>query len=254
MSKVRVRSVEAPRPMPWLLLAAFALALAATIGITGVAWAQDAEEPAESAAAEEPTEDDGGNDAGGIDGTWAVNTGIGSFEGTDELDPFSGTWVGFRVAEVLRNIGDAEAVGRTPDVSGELVATGSTIESAIIEVDLTGIRSDQSRRDPWIQDALDTSSFPAATFESSGPVDLGAVPVDGEPFVATVPGALTIRGVSQDVELEMQGQRVGDVVLVVGELPIDFTEFDVTMPVLGPVVSVEDTGSLEWQIFLEHQG
>ncbi len=113
--------------------------------------------------------------------------------------------------------------------------------------------SDQPRRDPAIQRALDTVTFPTATLATRGPVDLGTVPVDGEPFAASVPGTLTIHGVSQDVDIELNGQRVGDVVVVVGTLPVDFTAFDVTMPTAPVVLSVEDTGDLEWQLFFRRQ-
>jgi hypothetical protein len=47
----------------------------------------------------------------------------------------------------------------------------------------------------------------------------------------------------------VDGQRVGDTVVVVGSLPVDFTAFDVTMPAAPVVVSVEDNGDLEWQLF-----
>lgn len=73
---------------------------------------------------------------------------------------YSSSWVGFRVAEALQGLGDADAVGRTPAVSGALVANGSIIESALIEVELTTIGSDQPRRDPAIQRALDTVELP----------------------------------------------------------------------------------------------
>ena len=238
MSHTHVRSTEQQRTPVLFASAAIALALAATVGSSAVR-AQDAEEPVESmAAVESPAAD-------GIDGTWTLNTEIGDFE------EFTSSWVGFRVAEVLERIGETEAVGRTPDVSGALTVTGSTIESALIEADLTTIQSDQSRRDPAIQRALKAGEFPMATFESSGPVDLEVVPVDGEPFEASVPGRFTIHGVSQDVSLEMTGQRVGDVVVVVGTLPVDFTSFEVTMPTAPVVVSVEDSGDLEWQLFFD---
>jgi polyisoprenoid-binding protein YceI len=205
-----------------------ALSLAATLVLSaGATYAQDAEGAAPQ----------------GIDGTWAIDTTIGDFE------DFSNSWVGFRVAEVLSPGGELPAVGRTPGVSGQLEATGSVIENAVIEADLTGILSDRSRRDPAIQRALDTGEFPTATFASSEPVDLGAVPADNEPFSASVPGTLTIRDVSQDVTLDLDGQRVGDVVVVVGTLPVDFDSFGVTMPTAPIVVSVEDNGDLEWQLF-----
>ena len=64
----------------------------------------------------------------------------------------------------------------------------------------------------------------------------------------------TIRDASQDVTLELDGQRVGDVVVVVGTLPVDFSSFGVTMPTAPIVVSVEDSGDLEWQLFLTRGG
>jgi polyisoprenoid-binding protein YceI len=236
--KVRIRSIERQRSPLLLLGAAVALASAAIIG-AGAVRAQEAEEPVESMAAELST------DAAGIDGTWTVNTEIGDFE------DYSGSWVGFRVDEVLERLGEVDAVGRTPVVSGELTVTGSTIESAIIEADLTAIESDQARREPAIQRALNTRDFPTATFQSSKPVELGAVPVDGEPFEASVPGVLTIHGVSQDATLDITAQRVGDIVVAVGALPMDFTSFEVTMPTAPVVVSVADHGELEWQLFFE---
>lgn len=244
MSNTLVHPLEQQLKPMMLVGAAVALAIAATASGAAVR-AQDAEEPVESMAAVESPSAVESPAADGIAGTWTVTTEIGDFE------DFSSSWVGFRVAEVLERIGETEAVGRTPDVSGELALTGNTIESAVIEADLTAIRSDQSRRDPAIQRALNTADFPTATFESSGPVDLEAVPVEGEPFEASVPGTLTIHGVSQDVSLDMTGQRVGDIVVVVGTFPVDFTSFDVTMPTAPVVVSVEDTGDLEWQLFLE---
>jgi polyisoprenoid-binding protein YceI len=223
-----------------LLFGGLVLAGALAIG-GGPTWAQEAEETVESPAAV-----DGADEtlAGGIDGTWVVDPEIGDFS------DYSSSWVGFRVAEELQGLGNVEAVGRTPVVSGSLEASGTSIDAATIEVDLTTITSDQPRRDPAIQRALDTVTFPTATIVSRGPADLGALPVDGEPFSATLPATLTIRGVSQDVDVTLTGQRVGDVVVVVGTLPIDFTAFDVTMPTAPIVLSVEDTGSLEWQLFL----
>ena len=225
MSKVRVRTAE--QPLRRLLLPATALALTAAFVVgVGAATAQDDESSA------------------GIDGTWTVDTSIGSF------DDFSSSWVGFRVAEVLSPGGEVDAVGRTPVVTGQLDAAGTVIENAVIEADLTGIISDRERRDGAIQRALGTADFPTATFVSTEAVDLGAVPADNEPFNVSLPGTLTIRDVSQDVELQLDGQRVGDVVVVVGTLPVDFTSFGVTMPTAPIVVSVEDAGDLEWQLFL----
>lgn len=230
VTDLRHRALDQPRRLRALLVGS--LALAAIVAGGALVQAQDAS-PAPSPAAE-----------AGIDGTWSIDTEIGDFS------DYSSSWVGFRVAEELQGLGNVEAVGRTPVVSGSLEAAGTSIDAATIEVDLTTITSDQPRRDPAIQRALDTVTFPIATIASRGPADLGALPVEGEPFSATLPATLTIRGISQDVDVPLTGQRVGDVVVVVGTLPIDFTAFDVTMPTAPVVLSVEDTGSLEWQLFL----
>jgi polyisoprenoid-binding protein YceI len=226
LSKVRVRTPE--QPLRRLFMPAAALALGGALVLSvGATYAQDAQEPM----------------AEGIDGTWSIDTTIGDFE------VFSSSWAGFRVAEVLNPGGEVDAVGRTPVVSGQLEASGNVIESAVIEADLTAILSDRSRRDDAIQRALGTADFPTATFASSEPVELGAVPADNEPFSVSVPGTVTIRDTSQDVTLELDGQRVGDVVVVVGTLPVDFGDFGVTMPSAPIVVSVAESGDLEWQLF-----
>ncbi|MFA9565756.1 MAG: hypothetical protein ACERLM_13765, partial [Acidimicrobiales bacterium] len=148
MNNTRVAAASQRRTTPLLLGASLALAAAFAIG-AGTAQAQDADD---------------------IDGTWGIDTSIGSF------DDYSGTWVGFRVSEVLSPGGDVDAVGRTPVVSGQLEAFGTTIEGAVIEADLTAIISDKPRRDDAIQRALGTNEFPTATFVSTEPVDLGALP------------------------------------------------------------------------------
>jgi polyisoprenoid-binding protein YceI len=176
-----------------------------------------------------------------------VDTELGDFA------DFTSSWVGFRVSEVLNPGGEVDAVGRTPAVSGLLEASGTVIDSATIEVDLTTITSDRPRRDGAIQRALETGTFPTATLASREPVDLGAIPAEGEAFSVSVPATLTIRDVSQDVDFELSGQRAGDVVVVVGSLPVNFTDFGVTMPTAPIVVSVEDSGDLEWQLFLTRQ-
>src|SRR6185295_4385917 len=61
--------------------------------------------------------------AAGIDGTWAVDRSVGSFS------DFSSSWVGYRVDETLAGNRANTAVGRTPDVTGTLVISGTQITS-----------------------------------------------------------------------------------------------------------------------------
>ena len=72
----------------------------------------------------------------------------------------------------------------------------------------------------------------------------------------TIPGTLTIHGVSQDTEITLIAQQVGETVAVVSPpdgLPLDFTSFGITMPTAPIVVSVEGDGRLEWRLYFTRE-
>ncbi len=225
MSKIRTRTVDQPLRRLLVPAAAISLGAALVVGATASVSAQDS-----------------------IDGTWMVDTSIG------DISDGSGTFVGFRINEVLDPGGETTAVGRTPDVSGQLEAAGTVIESFAIEADLTTLATENQFRNGAIQRTLGTDQFPTATFVSTEPVDIGALPVEGEVFSATVPGTLTIKDISQDIEVELQAGRGGDTVVAVGTWPIEFANFGIDMPSAPIVVSVEDNGLLEWQVFFTLAG
>ena len=181
----------------------------------------------------------------GIDGTWTVDSSIGSFSFEDA----SSSFVGFRVAEELASIGAAEAVGRTPQVTGTIEIEGTTLVSASIEADFTAIVSNDSRRDNKIQGALETDQFPAASFVLTEPVDFGVIPGDAESISATASGQLTVDGVTNSIEMPLQAQLVDDVIVVVGSTEIVFADYDVKAPSAVIVLSVEDHGQIELQLF-----
>jgi polyisoprenoid-binding protein YceI len=178
-----------------------------------------------------------------VDGTWAVDTTIGSFS------DYSSSYAGFRVAEVLDNIGDATAVGRTPDVSGELTLSGQTLTAATIEVQLTTITSDRPRRDPAIQQTLQTSTFPNATFELTDAIELPSAPVEGVTYNVTANGNLTIHGVTKKVAIALEARLVNRVIVVVGSTPFTFTDYGMSPPRAPIVLSVADNGQIELQLF-----
>ncbi|MDH3261488.1 MAG: YceI family protein [Acidimicrobiia bacterium] len=181
----------------------------------------------------------------GMDGTWTVDTSIGSFSFEDA----SSSFVGFRVAEELASIGASEAVGRTPEVTGTMEIEGTTLLAANIEADFTAIVSNDDRRDNKIQGALETSQFPTATFVLTEPVDFGAIPEDGETISVTAIGELTVHGISNTIEMPLQAQLIGDVIVVVGSTEIVFADYNVEAPSAVIVLSVEDRGQVELQLF-----
>jgi polyisoprenoid-binding protein YceI len=181
----------------------------------------------------------------GLSGTWTVDTSIGSFS------DFTSTYVGFRVDEELaRGIGAATAVGRTPTVSGTFELDGSTLVAAEITADLGKIRTDRAGRDGKVKQALDTGNHPEATFTLAGPVDLGDPPSEGAQIEVTATGTLTLKGVTNDVEVDLAATLIGEIVTVVGTFDIMFADYGIEAPSAPIVVSVEDHGVVEIQLFL----
>ena len=180
-----------------------------------------------------------------ISGTWTVDTSIGSFS------EFTSAYVGFRVEEELaRGIGSATAVGRTPIVSGTFELDGATLVAAEIIADLSKIRTDRAGRDGKVKQALDTGNHPEATFTLFGPVDLGDLPVEGAEVAMTAAGTLMIKGVTNDIQVDLAATLVGEIVTVVGTFDITFADYGVEAPSAPIVVSVEDHGVVEIQLFL----
>ncbi len=180
----------------------------------------------------------------GIEGNWAIDTTTGEFD----YESATGTFAGFRVKEVLAAIGSATAVGRTGDVTGTMTIAGSSVTDATITVDLTTITTNESRRDGRVQDALETDQFPDATFTITAPIELGQDAVSGSDISVTAPGDLTIHGVTKSVQFPLQAKLVGSTIVVVGSLPIVFSDYGVEAPTSQAVLSVEDHGTLELQL------
>ncbi len=181
----------------------------------------------------------------GVDGQWVVDTSAAEFN----YDESAGTFVGFRVEEELASIGSTTAVGRTPLVSGSLTIDGETVTSVTVEADMTGIITDDSRRDRAIQSALGTGRFPTALFTLTEPIDLGTDPGSGGPVNTTAVGELTVKDITRTVEIALEAQLVDGTVVVVGTTEVVFADYDVTVPRVPIVLSAEDHGIIELQLF-----
>src|SRR5690606_15993674 len=170
---------------------------------------------------------------------------VASYTGT--LTVAEGSTAGYQVDEVLQGE-DVTVRGSTDQVTGTLEIAQGTLESAEIEVDMASVATDSGNRDAYFRDtALETDQFPTATFVLTSPVELEA-----GASTATLSGDLTVHGVTQAVSLEAQIAVEGDRAEVVGSIPVTFSDFGVTAPSLG-FVKVEDTGSIEVDLFLSEQ-
>jgi polyisoprenoid-binding protein YceI len=172
---------------------------------------------------------------GGIAGTWTA---------TD------GSIAGYRVEEILFGQ-SVEAVGRTSDVEGLLEVDGTTVTTATFTVDMTTVESDEDRRDGQFRGRImDVDTHPTATLSLVEPIVLDAEPAEGDVIAVTALVELTLRGVTRQVEMDLEARRAGDTVEIVGGLPIVFADWEIPNPSV-PGIETEDEGVLEVLLVLE---
>ena len=169
----------------------------------------------------------------------------------------TGTWlatnestVGYRVKEVLGGV-DTEGVGRTNQVNGSLRIQETTLLSTVFEINVASIKSDSSKRDnQFTGNIMDTATYPTATFRLLTPIELGAVPTDGQNITATAQGELTLHGVTQQVSFDVTAKIANGIIGVLGSIDITFADYGIANP-SNAFVSTGDTGLLEFVLAFE---
>ena len=73
----------------------------------------------------------------------------------------------------------------------------------------------------------------------------------GEEVKGTGKGRLTVHGVTRDVELGLTGRWSGSTIQVVGQLPVKMTDYQIEPPRFGPVVSIEDSLAVDFNLVFE---
>jgi polyisoprenoid-binding protein YceI len=143
----------------------------------------------------------------------------------------------------------SEAVGTTPGVSGSiaLAADGTIVaDQSKISVDLSKLQSDESRRDNFIKgNTLQTSRYPMATFIPTAVQGLpNPLPTSGQATFQLL-GDLTVHGVTKPVTWQVSAQFGDSTVTGDATSAINITDFGMTPPKAGPVLSIEDGLTLE---------
>ncbi|MDE2932917.1 MAG: YceI family protein [Chloroflexota bacterium] len=177
-------------------------------------------------------------EAAGVDGTWTLSEQGESF-------------VGYRVEEELATIGYKEAVGRSSTIEATITIAGGQLTGVTVTADLRDLKSDDSRRDGALRNqALESNRFPTATFELTEPIAVPDGLAAGEPISIEANGTLTLHGVTREVTIPIEAELANGVLVVVGSLPIVFADYDIAQPRSPILVSIEDNGVMELQLFL----
>ncbi len=181
----------------------------------------------------------------GLAGSWTVTT---------------GSLAGYRVKELF--VGQSskhEAVARTSTVSGTVAVSGdatsgyqvSAITITAVLTDLHSIDSvagrDVTQRDGVVSRQMNLQQFPNATFLASSLSVPG--PVTSQTIELSIPGKLTIHGVTKDVTATAKAQEAGGKLEIAGSVAIDMTDYGVSPPAV-PFVTVDSQVTVEFDIFL----
>lgn len=177
-----------------------------------------------------------------------------ALEGQWHLQPGEGVFVGYRVEERLLDVLSSNtAVGRTSEVRGGFVIRDGSVIAAIIDADLTALRSDDPERDEALRTrGLETSRHPTARFVLTRAVPISDRLRVGEPIQLELHGDLDLHGVKRPVTLRVDSvvQRDGDqlVIDVAGTAAISLGDFAIEPPDVAGMLDVQDRGEIEFQL------
>jgi polyisoprenoid-binding protein YceI len=172
----------------------------------------------------------------------------------------SGSLVGYRVKEQFAGqTSTHDAVARTGQITGKVTITqsGTTYQMAAgqITVQLASLASvDQvagynvTNRDRIVQQSLNVSSYPTAVFVAQ-PVALPAGVENGQAVTVSVPGQLTVHGVTKAVNATLQLRVSGSTAQIAGSIPTNMTDFGISPPQVG-FTTVQSAVTIEFQLNL----
>jgi polyisoprenoid-binding protein YceI len=171
-----------------------------------------------------------------------------------ELAP-TGNEARYRVREQLAGINfPSDAIGVTSAITGGIVLdrAGKVVpEHSKFTVDITGLKSDSTRRDGYIQRAtLTTAQFPKVELAIKEMRGLPhPLPPSGE-LTFELLGDLTVRGVSKPSTWQVKAAPKSGGLAGTARTSFTFADFGMTKPRVASVLSVEDEITLEYDFTL----
>ncbi len=164
----------------------------------------------------------------------------------------SGVWqavstslVRYRVHESINGF-DSEAVGGTNNITGSVTIDGTAVTKGDFTVDMTTVKSDESRRDDqFATRVMDVSKFPTATFSITSPIQFDSVPGEGTTLQTKATGDLTLHGTTKSVTFDVQAVRKNGKIGIIGTIPVVFADYGIPNPSFA-TVTTDDHGVLEF--------
>jgi polyisoprenoid-binding protein YceI len=157
----------------------------------------------------------------------------------------------YRVREQLAGFDlPKDAIGATKDIKGRIVigADGKVVkESSKLIIELSSLKSDQSRRDNYLRrSTLETSKYPQAELVPVALEGLLMPIAPGSSQTFSVRGDLTVHGATRPTTWQVTARGEGNGVVGTATTAFTFKDFGLEQPRVQVVLSVADTIRLEY--------
>jgi len=145
---------------------------------------------------------------------------------------------------VFQNKPNNDAIGSTHSVQGSFrIRSGASplVAAMNITVDLRTLQTDAERRDNYVrQHALETDTYPYATFISVSTQGLPASYTDGQTIHFQLIGNLTMHGKTNKEVFDVQGKVVGKTITGTATSTIYMTDFGIQPPNLANIAIAQN--------------
>ncbi len=149
---------------------------------------------------------------------------------------------------IFQNKPNNDAIGTTHSVQGSFkIRTGASplVAAMNITVDLRTLQTDASRRDEYVrQNALQTDTYPYATFVSVSTQNLPTSYTDGQTVHFQLIGNLTMHGKTNKEAFDVQGKVVGKTITGTATSTIYMTDFGIQPPNLANIAIAQNKVSV----------
>jgi polyisoprenoid-binding protein YceI len=158
------------------------------------------------------------------------------------------------VDEELASVGlPSTAKGATNEVTGTLYVLADLsgldpAQTSQFVVGLTNLTSDESMRDNRVQQALETGTYSTATFTITSVTGYDPSIPEGQTQTMQLTGILDLHGVQNEVTWEVEAYREGTAISALATITINFSDYNITAPTFGGLVSISDQATLQVQL------
>ena len=140
---------------------------------------------------------------------------------------------------IFQNKPNNDAIGTTHSVQGNFhIQTGAspTVTAMNITIDLSTLQTDSQMRDNYVRrNALQTDTYPNATFVSVSTQGMPTTYTDGQTVHFQLTGNLTMHGKTNKAVFDVQGKVVGKTITGTATSTLYMTDFGIQPPNLANI-------------------